>query len=324
MHNEAGYGKRLRIARETAGLSVNEVAERLRLQVKVVLSLELEKQGKELAPAFVRGYLRNYSHLVGENTEEIIRLYNQNADNDPALIQLDNIDSSRLRSAKLLYWVGTLSLIVALLWASVVWWQKYYSPPPGIVSTSLQPTVEEITATAPEPLDAFDDDRVSKPDTERSIPTQDQQTQQIATATSVVGKEDSAVTVEQTEPENDIDDRFTEYMAQYDADTVIVPDIDENEVNPVAPEGTDRLDLTFAGVSWIEVVDAQDYRLIYGLFDETDSPLSVQGSAPFQVIVGDANVVEIAVNDQVYELRRHRRSNNTARVLLGDENPTTE
>ena len=324
MNNEAGYGRRLRIAREAAGLSVNEVADRLRLKVKVVLSLELENQGNELAPAFIRGYLRNYSQLVGENTEEIVQLYNQSAGNDPALIQLDNIESKKLGSGAMIRWAGALSLIVILLLASAIWWQKYFLPRPDTGSAALPQLADEIPTAEPQPYDALSDSRVSESDTEQSTQVQTEQMHQVAELTAADEWENLPETVEQILQEDDEGGQLAENTEQYDVDVVGLPDIDENEVNPIAPEGIDKLELTFTGISWIEVVDAQDYRLIYGLFDETNNTLSVQGSAPFQVIVGDANVVEISVNDQIYELRRHRRSNNTARVLLGDRNSTTD
>jgi hypothetical protein len=77
--------------------------------------------------------------------------------------------------------------------------------------------------------------------------------------------------------------------------------------------------LNFSGASWIEATDANGYRLVYGLFDETDRELSVRGSAPFKVIVGDAKMVEVRVNGQKFELDRHTRPDNTARVVLGRE-----
>ncbi|MFT3896172.1 MAG: DUF4115 domain-containing protein [Thermomonas sp.] len=68
----AGCGRRLREAREAAGLSLADVGERLRMPVRVVESLEREDWSRLGAPVFVRGQLRSYSRLLGLTTEPIV------------------------------------------------------------------------------------------------------------------------------------------------------------------------------------------------------------------------------------------------------------
>lgn len=62
---EQGIGRRLRDARERAGLSTSEVAARLKMPVRVIDSLEAEDWGRAGAPVFVRGQIRSYAKLVG-------------------------------------------------------------------------------------------------------------------------------------------------------------------------------------------------------------------------------------------------------------------
>lgn len=64
----AGCGERLRIAREAAGLSIDDVAARLRMPHRVVRSLENEDWSRLGAPVFVRGQVRSYSRLLGLTT----------------------------------------------------------------------------------------------------------------------------------------------------------------------------------------------------------------------------------------------------------------
>ncbi len=61
----SGVGERLRAAREQAGLSVADVAGRLRMQVRVVEALEAENWSRLGAQVFVRGQLRSYLRLLG-------------------------------------------------------------------------------------------------------------------------------------------------------------------------------------------------------------------------------------------------------------------
>ncbi len=59
-----GVGERLREARVEAGLSIADVASRLRMQIRVVEALEAENWARLGAPVFVRGQLRSYLRLL--------------------------------------------------------------------------------------------------------------------------------------------------------------------------------------------------------------------------------------------------------------------
>lgn len=59
-----GVGEQLRIARMEAGLTVAEVANRLRMQIRIVEALEAENWSRLGAPVFVRGQLRSYLRLL--------------------------------------------------------------------------------------------------------------------------------------------------------------------------------------------------------------------------------------------------------------------
>ena len=66
-----GCGRRLRNAREAAGLTVDEVAGRLRMPVRVVESLEAEDWSRLGAAVYVRGQLRSYARLLGLSTDTV-------------------------------------------------------------------------------------------------------------------------------------------------------------------------------------------------------------------------------------------------------------
>src|SRR3546814_14215767 len=63
--SEHACGQRLRAAREAAGLSVAEVASRLKTPSRFIEALEDEEWYRIGAPVFVRGQLRSYSRLIG-------------------------------------------------------------------------------------------------------------------------------------------------------------------------------------------------------------------------------------------------------------------
>ena len=81
-----GCGQRLRSAREAAGLRLEDVAERLKMPVRVVRSLEDEDWSRLGAPVFVRGQLRSYSRLLGLGTATTIEAARVGPVEPPALV----------------------------------------------------------------------------------------------------------------------------------------------------------------------------------------------------------------------------------------------
>ncbi len=65
-------GAQLRAARDGLGLSIEEVADRLRLNEALVLAMEEDRFGLLGAPVFARGHLRNYAALVGASERGVL------------------------------------------------------------------------------------------------------------------------------------------------------------------------------------------------------------------------------------------------------------
>lgn len=84
---DRGHGERLRQAREAAGLGVAEVAQRLKMQVRVVESLESGDWARLDAPVFVRGQLRSYARLLGVRIDEDLPSASASVPIEPARLQ---------------------------------------------------------------------------------------------------------------------------------------------------------------------------------------------------------------------------------------------
>src|ERR1700674_4100554 len=68
-------GARLAAAREHAGMTLGQAAERLRLDVATLQALEAGRFQTLGAAVFVRGHLRHYAELLGLPVEEIEAAY---------------------------------------------------------------------------------------------------------------------------------------------------------------------------------------------------------------------------------------------------------
>lgn len=69
-----GIGQALRRARNEAGLSVMDVAQRLHMSVHVIEALEAENWDRLGAPVFVRGQLRSYARMLGLPVEQVMQM----------------------------------------------------------------------------------------------------------------------------------------------------------------------------------------------------------------------------------------------------------
>lgn len=118
----ASPGLLLRGAREARGLSIDEVADRLRLNVALVLAMEEDRLGLLGAPVFARGHLRNYAALVGASEREVMDAFETGEVPEPTFLPaLDRAPIVRSRSRRL--WIAGV-VVVAAAAAALAWWMK--------------------------------------------------------------------------------------------------------------------------------------------------------------------------------------------------------
>ena len=68
-----GIGTKLRLAREALGYSQSQIAEKTRILVQIVPSLENEDVSRIVAPIYGRGFVKLYAQAVGIDPAECIR-----------------------------------------------------------------------------------------------------------------------------------------------------------------------------------------------------------------------------------------------------------
>jgi cytoskeleton protein RodZ len=119
----ASPGLLLRGAREARGLSIEEVADRLRLNVALVLAMEEDRLGLLGAPVFARGHLRNYASLVGASEREVMDAFEAGEVPEPTFLPaLDRAPIVRSRSRRV--WIAGVVVVAAAAAAALAWWMK--------------------------------------------------------------------------------------------------------------------------------------------------------------------------------------------------------
>jgi cytoskeleton protein RodZ len=116
----ASPGALLRTARESRGLSIEEAADRLRLNEALVLAMEEDRFGLLGAPVFARGHLRNYAALVGAPEREVMEAFDVGDVPEPTFLPaLDRAPVARPRRRG--RWVAAAILLAAAA-AAAAWW----------------------------------------------------------------------------------------------------------------------------------------------------------------------------------------------------------
>ncbi len=148
----SGAGVTLRAAREAAGIEVVELAQRIRLEPKLILALESEAWDQLAGPAFIKGYIRSVARELGFDPTTALAQYNAQAPvTEPTLADFESRAPVELTSANLWVKAVSYSLVVVLLALVAVWWQRHYErtvAPPSAEGLAL----EEVNATAPDDL----------------------------------------------------------------------------------------------------------------------------------------------------------------------------
>ena len=87
-------GARLRLARQSAGLTQEDVAARLHMPIRAVRALEDDDWSQAGAPVFVRGQLRSYARLLGVDLD-LDALLPDPADATPPLVSHSHVPRYR-------------------------------------------------------------------------------------------------------------------------------------------------------------------------------------------------------------------------------------
>lgn len=283
----ASVGQRLREAREAAGLSLEEVAIRLRLRLEWLRALE-EDDFASLPPmAFVAGYLRSYARLLGLPAEELTSRLERR---EKEAVVMPVLPPSQRRAGDWPVKVVTYLVVLLLIVLLGVWW--YTSQP-----------VEEDTFTALTPPAAPGEA------VELTLPAADDVELEAEIAV------DGADTVEAGAAGE---------MSAADGVVTAEPPAVAEEESAVPSVIEIRLEAA-SGDCWVSIKDATGKQLIYELVPQ-GGKRTVSGTAPFSVFLGYAPAMKVYYQGQEFDHSAYLRGD-VARFRLGkatDNRPVTE
>ncbi|HET7925168.1 MAG TPA: helix-turn-helix domain-containing protein, partial [Rhodanobacteraceae bacterium] len=116
---QPSFGQRLRAAREAKGLSHNDVAQRLRLPLRLIGRLENDDYSGMEQGVYLRGYLSSYARLVGVPTVAAETIASQHTHAAP-LVATGKVSRSRYLfdrySVSATYLILTGLIVVPAVW----------------------------------------------------------------------------------------------------------------------------------------------------------------------------------------------------------------
>lgn len=341
-------GALLREARTSKGMSVEDVAARLRLSSRVVRALEDGAFETLPAATYVRGYLRAYAKLVNIDGALLVAAYDHYAALPPDIDPYASAAEPQVQATDFPVRAITYLVVAVLTGMIAIWlWQTHEGS--SIVSLSMPKWGAEETEEATsdsisvqvvpdagarlsretEPVaPAFDPATGrSGDDTDVSVYSAPVPTPDSVAAAAMNASRSEAGAVTAALPESPADTitpppapataaqvgsgdasvalpapgAVQSELARSDIGQSDPSDSDAAELTPApqgvlpsaTPDGAQVLTLALSRDAWIEVMDARDRRLYYGL-GRQGSRISVQGLLPYRVKIGNTGAVAVS------------------------------
>jgi len=263
-------GERLAAARREQKIAIAEIAKELHIGEEKVEALERNEFERLGAPVFAKGYMRKYAQLVGLVADDILSDYAElttAVDSQPVI-------KARPRPRREMSpgpWIAVIVIIIAIVTAYWVFTSRPAWLGLGAPVEQDTPLVNQLPA----------DSAGVMMDTDDEVAVDEQRSARSAEDGVV---DDAAATVEDT---------LNEEPAS--APLVATPE----PVIASPDNGEMQLLLTYSGDCWTEISDATGRRLYFGLGSDGRT-VELSGTAPFDVLLGNANNVSLQLNGSVY------------------------
>ena len=337
-----GPGALLKEARIKAGLSVAEIAEKLRLKVCNIENLEADVYDESISMTFTKGYLKLYAKQVQLPEAEVLEAFDKlnTKGKEPAKLQSFSRRVARQASDDRLMLV-TYLIVFGVIALVVIWWLQQSntdsalnisniieSDPPAQQTTDNPNSsqLDESPAAIAEP--AEDSSRLVEPSSdslEGDEPAQTEESAGGAPSTQVSETNDDrlidgepALTGAETEAMEDTPQTTAQDLSVPTdnlQNATAAQDAAESEPDPTADFG-DPVELVFqfSGDCWMNLVDATGEAIAYGV-KASGRVMPVSGVPPFEVTLGAPESVQITYDGTAVDMSQFR-AGRTARFTL--------
>ena len=264
---ETGPGALLRQRRTERQLSVEDVAQALRLAPKQLRAIEQDDYDHLPGPTYVRGYLRSYAQFLGLSADTVLEFYNRQPAAAKAIDLAKHAPTPQMNSDHHVIKITTLIVAGLVLGLAAVWWQGRDDSP---IRLRKPPAAAKVEAVVPDIAPAPRQDTVSTPTESRAPSTPAPAGDGLTLEPAPAARTPAVVTA------------------------------------PTAPAGPRPLVLYFQKDSWAEVRDAAQTRLLYTTIS-AGKVIRLGGTPPFSVYLGNASGVRVEYNGRPVDISSHQR-----------------
>jgi cytoskeleton protein RodZ len=297
---QATAGARLRAAREATGLSVDAVAQQLKLAPRQVKALEDDDWQHLPGRTFVRGFTRNYARFVHIDPDAVLALLPA-PDAAPALERpalaasrrpMGEIPVERVTKPSAARWL--VPLLVILIIAAIAYFQLVRSSfhLPALLSSLVQHDTESAPASAVSDTAATPGSGLS------ALPNPVAQPGASGTSTDAGASGNATRAV----PGSAVTVLPTPSAADTPAAAATTP------ASAAAAPADTPLVLTFKGTSWAEVKDARG-RVVLQMTGGAGMTQTISGAPPLELSLGNARDVNVTFRGQALDLTPYTRGN---------------
>lgn len=275
-------GARLRRARERAGMTVAQTAERLRCDPELIERIEAGRFTQIGAPVFVRGHLRRYAELLGEPVGEVLETWERESTGHVSAPDLTQIPKARRPPDPRRLLMPVAAAVLVAVFAVLISWVLEDAPLPPI--GSLGPSaVVETAPTAPASVE---------PEPPSPVPAGEAaEASQQAAAVSAPAE------------------------ASADAGTSAAADAATGAGGSQRTPAAVALRVRATSDCWLEIYDAEGRRLYFNLLPG-GSATTIRGRAPLRVLLGNVPGVGLDLEGRSIGVPPELQRANTAAILL--------
>ena len=315
-------GTTLRNAREAAGFSIADVADRMRLGRQHIENLEAERFDLFPVSVFLRGYLTSYARLLGIDAEPLLEAYDRRGFGPPQLHSQTTAQATP-RGSEFTVTITTLIVIAVLIVLSALWWRDQWTENGGL------PT----PGAATEQPDGLPDEGSFSPGSEGDLgepagaSTVPELTVSPGTEPAAGDGDPGAAAPAQSAPATGADSGESATPGQgSESGEAAEPAPGPAETAASIPAGDAQA--TAAGApasivirvredSWLMIRDAEQ-RLVYRDIAATGAVLELSAVPPIRIVAGYAQGIDVEYNGEPFDLSPYiEQDTGTARFQLG-------
>lgn len=298
---QPSFGQRLRTAREAKGLTHSDIAQRLRLPLRLIGRLEADDYSGMEQGVYLRGYLSSYARLVGVPTVAAETIASQHTHAAP-LVATGKVSRSRYLFDR--YSVSATYLILTgLIVVPAVWLATHGGLEQNLARTTPLDTPTTIQVPAQVPIDP------AATDTTNAGATHDASADTAPPATDASTAVAAAEAPKQEQP-------VVASMTPFAAPSA-TPAPTQDAASRVG-SGAHSMTLKLSEASWVEILAADGSKLEYGILP-AGSEHTYSNDKPLSVRLGNAEGAEVRVDGKTIDLSPFRHAN-VARLRVFGEN----